>query len=302
MVELGRTLFFDKNLSSTGTVSCGSCHQPERAFTNGEEKGTGVYGRKTKRNVPSLLNVAYRPLLQWDGYASTLENFAKYPVSGYTEMNFHYLDKVGHYLQSQPAYVAAFRSAMGVEEVQFDDVARALSAYERALVSGNSPFDRYHYGGDKTALNASARRGLELFTGKALCSNCHVIGERYALFMDSRYHVVGVGYLPEKKEFSDVGLGGISTGDLSGLFLTPSLRNVAETAPYMHDGSLPTLEEVVEFFNRGGIPNASLDPLVKPLFLNEQEKKDLVEFLRSLTGEQRYSAQGHRLTSTAHKN
>lgn len=300
IIELGRKLFFDKNLSSTGTVSCSSCHQPEHAFANGEEKGAGVYGRKTKRNVPSLLNVAFRPLLQWDGYASTLENFAKYPISGYTEMNFHYLDKVESYIRSQPAYVAAFRSAMGVEEIHFDAVARALSAYERTLISGNSAFDRYYYGGDKTALGESARRGLDLFTGKAGCSSCHLINDRYALFMDLKYHSLGVGYDQEKKEFDDIGLGGISSDDFSGLFQTPSLRNVAQTPPYMHDGSLKTLEEVVEFYNRGGTSNDHLDPLIKPLSLSEQEKKDLVAFLLSLDGDQKYSTKGVRLRASPH--
>jgi cytochrome c peroxidase len=295
IAELGRLLFMDPNLSSNGKVSCGSCHQPERAFTNGEIKGIGVYGRKTRRNVPSLLNVAYRPLLRWDGYASSLENFAKYPINGINEMDFHYLDKVPAYIRSQPHYINAFRSTMGVEEINFDHVERALAAYQRTLISGNSAFDRYFYGKDKSALSKLAQWGLRLFTGKAECSKCHTIGSDHSLFMDYKYHDLGVSWDLVKKEYGDRGLGEISTDDLSGSFLTPSLRDVAQTAPYMHDGNLKTLEEVVDFFNRGGIRSPRLDPIMKPLGLTVKERKALVAFLRALSGDQKYSATGQRL-------
>jgi cytochrome c peroxidase len=299
MAELGRLLFVDPNLSSTGKVSCSTCHEPAKAFTNGEAKGTGVYGRKTRRNVPSLFNVAYRPLLRWDGYASSIENFVKYPINGYTEMNFHYLDKVPAYLRSQPLYVKAFRSAMGVEEIQFEDVALALAAYQRTLISGNSAFDRYYYGKDKSALSKDAQWGLRIFTGKAKCSECHTIGNDYSLFMDDKYHNLGVGYDLVKKEYDDKGLAEISNDDLSGLFLTPSLRNVAQTAPYMHDGSLKSLDQVVDFFNRGGIRSPGLDPIMKPLRLTVGERRALVAFLQSLTGDQRYSPAGQSLNQEA---
>lgn len=295
IAELGRQLFFDPNLSSTGKVSCSTCHDPDKAFANGEEKGTGVHGRKTRRNVPSLLNIAYRPLMRWDGYASSIENFCKYPINGVTEMDFHYLDKVPAYIRSQPHYIKAFRSTMGVDEIEFDHVARALAAYQRSLISGNSPFDRYYYGKDKSALSKQAQWGLKLFTGKAQCSQCHLIGTDYAHFMDLKYHDVGVSWDLTKKEYDDRGLGEISTDDSSGNFLTPSLRNVALTAPYMHDGSMKTLDEVVEYFNRGGKPSLRLDPIMKPLGLTVEEKKALVAFLESLTGDQRYSSTGQRL-------
>lgn len=295
IAELGRKIFFDKNLSRTKTIACSSCHMPEKAFANGETKGKGVLDRTTKRNVPSLLNVAYRPLLQWDGYASTLENFAKYPLSGYTEMDFHYLDEVVMYLRSQPEYVRAFDSSMGVDPIEFEAVAVALATYQRTLVSANSPFDRFRYGKDSAALSDEAKRGLDLFQGRAKCVTCHIIGDRYALFTDFKYHALGVGYDPKARTDTDVGLGGISTNDLSGLFLTPSLRNVAETAPYMHDGSILTLEEVVEFYDGGGGKSPNRDPNIKPLTLSQQEKKDLLAFLRSLTGDQRYSPEGVRL-------
>jgi cytochrome c peroxidase len=299
IAELGRKVFFDKNLSSTKTVSCATCHLPSKAFTNGEPLGIGVHGRTTKRNVPSLYNVAYRPLLQWDGYASTLENFAKYPLSGYTEMEFHYLDEAVAYLRSKPEYVQGFRSTMGVDPIEFDAVASALATYQRTLVSANSPFDRYYYGRDEAALGEEAKRGLLLFEGRAGCANCHHMSDRHALFTDFKYHSVGVGYDTKDKTDTDVGLGGISFNDNNGLFLTPSLRNVAETGPYMHDGSMRTLEEVVEYYNLGAGKSPHRDKRLKPLSLSPQEKKDLVAFMRSLTGDQQYSADGVRLKASA---
>ncbi len=286
LAQLGAMLFFDTNLSSNGKVSCGSCHQPAKAFSNGAAKGVGVSGSPTKRNVPSLWNVAFRPVLQWDGYASSLENFCKYPITSVAEMNFHYLDDVPAYVNANPVYVEGFRRTLHVERMEFSDVARALAAYMRTLVSGNSAFDRYYYGGDQHSLSASAKRGLDLFTGKAGCEHCHRIGERYALFFDYKFHVLGVGYNATTGRFNDIGLAGISTDDQKGLFLTPSLRNVAETAPYMHDGSIATLEDVIEFYDRGAVPNPQLDPAIHPLHLTAQEKQDLLSFLRSLTGRQ----------------
>jgi cytochrome c peroxidase len=290
LAELGRELFFDPNLSSTGAVSCGTCHQPGKAFTNAQPKGTGVLGRTTKRNVPSILNVAFRPVLQWDGYASTLENFAKYPISGTQEMNFHYLDDVPKYVNSRPDYAEAFRRTLHIDHVEFPHVARALAVYERTLISANSPFDRYYYGRDRSALTESAKHGLQVFTGKGGCVRCHVIGDRYSLLLDYKYHVLGVGYNTATARFDDIGLAGISTDDQKGLFQTPSLRNVADTAPYMHDGSFTTLESVIEFYDRGGIPNPQLDPAIRPLHLTAQEKADLIDFLKSLSGQQHYEA------------
>ncbi|HEX7333563.1 MAG TPA: hypothetical protein VF290_18810, partial [Pyrinomonadaceae bacterium] len=161
--------------------------------------------------------------------------------------------------------------------------------------SGNSAFDRYYYGKDKSALSKLAQQGLKLFTGKAECSKCHTIGNDYSLFLDYKYHDLGVSWDLVKKEYGDRGLGEISTDDLSGRFLTPSLRNVALTPPYMHDGSLKTLAEVIDFFDRGGIQSPRLDPIMKPLGLTAGEKKALIAFLESLTGDQNYSAAGQRL-------
>lgn len=298
--ELGRRLFFDPKLSSTGTVACASCHAPERMFTNGAPRGVGVHGRSTKRNVPTLVNVAFRPLLQWDGYASSLENFAKYPISNVDEMDSHYLDKVPAYVRSDADYTRDFARVMRVDHVEFEHIAAALSAYLRTLISGDSAFDRFAFGGDRTALAADARRGLRLFTGKARCSTCHLVGDRTALFMDLKYHVTGVGYDASTGVFNDIGLGGISTAEQTGLFQTPSLREVARTAPYMHDGSLATLEAVIDYYARGGTREAPrLDPLMKPLALTPAEKRDLVAFLRALNGPQAYGADGRRMAASA---
>jgi cytochrome c peroxidase len=292
LADLGRELFMERRLSSTGTVSCASCHNPLLAFANGAERGSGVFGRKTKRNVPSLLNVAYRPLLRWDGYASSLENFVKYPMSGPSEMNFHHLDQVVSVLQEDTAYRAAFERIFGAGSITFEEVEQALAAYMRTLLSGNSAFDRFYFGGDTAALSDSQRRGFELFFGKANCGECHSIGRSDALFTDFDYHNLGVGWRPETASHDDIGLGGISSAKLSGQFLTPSLREVGRTVPYMHDGSLGTLRDVVEFFDRGGNAAPGLDPRVVPLNLTGQDKADLVEFLESLTGDAQWTADG----------
>jgi cytochrome c peroxidase len=299
--ELGRRLFTDPGLSSTGTVACSSCHLPDRAFANGDEFGRGVHGRTTRRNPPSLLNVAFRPLLQWDGYASSLENFAKYPLSGHTEMNFHYLDRAADYVRSRFDYRQAFGSLPGRQEIEFDGVARALAAYQRTLLSGNSGFDRYKYGGDQGALSPAAERGHDLFVGRARCATCHSIGPTDALLTDFAYHDLGIGYDASKGRYRDLGLGGISTDEFSGLFLTPSLRNVALTAPYMHDGSLHTLAEVVAFYSRGGNRGARR-PEIVPVGLRETEQSDLIAFLESLTGDHAFTRDGRRIVPAAATN
>jgi cytochrome c peroxidase len=292
IAELGRQLFTDRHLSSTGTVACATCHNPTRAFTNGLPRGVGVHGRLTKRNVPSLLNVAFRPLLQWDGYASAIENFVKYPISSRDEMDFHYLDRAVPYVRQRADYVDAFRSTMHLGTIEFEHIAGALAAYQRTLLSGNSPFDRYMYLGHRSALSPSAVRGHEIFTGKGGCARCHAIGSTSALFTDGAYHDIGVGYEAPTGRYRDIGLGGISTNDFAGQFLTPSLRNVALTAPYMHDGSLATLDDVIDFYERAGGEARRGLPALK---LTVPERRDLIAFLEGLTGDQHYDATG-RLT------
>lgn len=298
VVELGRALFFDKNLSSSGKVSCASCHQPTKAFADGLAQGVGVYGRKTERNVPSLLNVAYRGLLFWDGFAATLENQVKYPMSHASEMNLHYLEATD-YIRNRPEYADMFRAAFNAEDVKFEHIARALSSYQRTLISGDTPFDKYYYGKDEQALSASAKRGLKLFLGKANCAACHTINNKNALFMDQQFHNTGVAYNRATRAFADAGFGEIGYEGQYGLFLTPSLRNIALTAPYMHNGSIATLKGVVEYYNNGGNKNPYLDHLIKPLRLTGQESDDLVNFLYSLNGNAQYSADGRKIDGDA---
>jgi cytochrome c peroxidase len=288
LVELGRDLFFDASLSADHHVSCASCHRPERSFSNGQATGSDVSGRPSARNVISLLNVAHRATLHWDGVATSLESQAKLPMSHRAEMNLHYLDGVAR-VRAQARYVHRFREIVG-HDPEFEDVARALASYQRTLVSADSPFDRYHHRGDQQALTQAARRGLRLFTGKAGCAGCHAVGESYSLLTDNSFHNTGVGY--RDGSFSDVGLGRHTDARRNGFFATPSLRNVALTAPYMHDGSLPTLEDVIAHYDRGGNANPGLDPAIRPLGLSVQDRGDLVAFLRALTGSQAFTADG----------
>lgn len=301
LVELGRNLFFDPKLSSTGTISCSTCHVPDKFFTNGKVHGEGVYNRQTSRNVPSVLNAAFRTTLHWDGNPTTLEQQLKYPLSGFAEMNLRSYDDLTATIRARPDYVEAFRTEMNVapEEITREHVARALASFERTLISGSSAFDHYYYGKDKRALNESARRGLELFKGTASCSECHRIEDNYALFMDGKFHRLGIGYVPEKQAYSDPGVGIVSNSDYAGMFFTPSLRNVAETAPYMHDGSAPTMEDAILLHYKRPDPNINRDPALKPVVLSTAELRDLVEFLRSLTGEERYTARGERVSERA---
>lgn len=297
VVELGRTLFFDTNLSNNGKVSCSSCHKPDAFFADGKALGEGVYDRKTARNVPSLLNVAFKATLQWDGNPTTLEQQVKYPLTGFAEMNLRSYDDLITYVRSRKDYVEAFRSEFGVEpeEISREHIARALASYERTLISGGSAFDRYYFEKNKQALNESARRGLELFKEKAGCSNCHLIKDDYALFMDGRFHSLGIGYVAEKGLYVDPGVGVVSNKDYAGMFFTPSLRNVAETAPYMHDGSAKTLEQAIRMHFQGQDPSTRKDQTLKAVALTSKEVADLVEFLRSLTGRERFNAKGEPL-------
>ena len=283
--ELGRLLFLDRRLSKTGTVACASCHRPSMAFTEGAALGEGADRQQTARKAPSLLNVGYRPLLRWDGYPSSLENFIEYPVCSANEMHYRNLDQLTESLRGDEVYREAFARVFGGAAIDFEKVKYALGAFLRSLTSANSPFDRYFFGGDAKALSEPAARGLALFVGKARCAECHPIGDHDALFTDFEFHNLGIGWRADVGRFDDVGLGGIRSVRFVGRFLTPSLRDVARTAPYMHDRSLATLDDVVSFFDRGGDAGADRDPRLEPLGLTAQEKADLLAFLQSLTGD-----------------
>lgn len=279
-IDLGRLLYFDKRLSTDSTVSCASCHHPRFGFGDGQPVSTGVKKQKGARSAPTTINRAFSKEQFWDGRAADLEEQAKGPIANPIEMGFTH-DGVVARLKGIRGYREQFEKVFGTENLTIDRVAQAIAAYERTILSGNSPYDRFQ-AGDKSALSAAAQRGFALFEGKASCVRCHT-GFNFA---DEGFHNLGVGWDAKKKELRDTGRFQVTQKDQDkGAFKTPTLRDSAETAPYMHDGSQKTLEEVVEFYNKGGESNPFLDPQVKPLSLTAAEKKDLVEFLRALTGE-----------------
>ena len=286
-IELGRRLFFSPVLSVDRRLSCATCHDPRKAFADPNNVSTGVHGKKGVRNAPTVLNAAYSTSQFWDGRAASLEEQVSGPMLNAVEMGNSEAGVVRN-VAADPELVALFQKAFGSSEVTMEGITKAIASYERTLVSGNSPFDRYQYGGDPKAMSEAAIRGLEVFRNpqKGNCTVCHTIGAKYALFTDSGFHNLGTGMNPEG-EIADVGRFGVTQRPADrGAFRTPSLRNVALTAPYMHDGSLKTLKEVVDFYIGGGSSNPQLDPLIKPLtHLTREERSDLVEFLKSLTGE-----------------
>ncbi len=285
-VDLGRRLYYDPQLSSDGTIACASCHHPDKGFADDKPFSMGVQKKLGGRNSPTVLNAAYFSSQFWDGRAPTLEEQAKGPVQNPVEMA-HTLEGVERRLNTNETYKAQFAKAFGPGPITYDMVAKAIAAFERTVVSANSPFDRYYYGGDKQALSPAAIRGFQVFKdpNKGNCATCHLIGEKYALFTDDQFHNLGVGVKDEVP--TDLGRFAVTKQENDkGCFKTPSLRNVALTAPYMHDGSLKDLKQVVDFYIGGGNSSPFRDAKIKPLdFLSGQERADLVEFLKSLTGE-----------------
>jgi cytochrome c peroxidase len=285
-VALGRQLYYDPVLSVDNSVSCATCHHPDYEFGDGKSFSNGVRAQKGARNSPTVLNTAYFNTLFWDGRAARLEEQAAGPVQNPVEMG-HSLKGVENKLMRYPAYRDAFAKAFGSGHITFAMVAKSIASFERTLVSGNSAFDRYYYGHEENALSESAKRGLLVFTrgDKGNCAACHEIGKDYALFTDNKFHNVGVGVHNEQP--TDLGRYAVTRNNADrGAFRTPTLRNIARTGPYMHDGGLKTLKEVVDFYIGAGNSNPYLDKRIKPLdFLDGQERADLVAFLESLTGE-----------------
>ncbi len=276
-VALGRRLFSDTILSRDGHLACISCHQPERAFTDGRPVAVGVFGRKGTRNVPTLINRAYGATFFWDGRVSSLEVQVLQPIQHPKEMDIT-VGEVVVRLERDQAYSDLFQAAFG-REVNDGDLAKALASYVRTIVSGNAPVDRYG-NGDRNALTERQRQGLRLFRGKGSCIVCHV----GPLFNDERFYNTGVAWRDGR--LLDQGRFAVTNEDEDhGAFKTPTLREVARTAPYMHDGSITTLEEVLEFYDRGGNNNPYLDPILRPLNLNAAEKRALLAFLHALSGE-----------------
>jgi cytochrome c peroxidase len=275
-IRLGRQLYFDARLSSDGTISCASCHKPDKAWADTGPKSEGVAHKLGGRNSPTIINAAYSVPQFWDGRAMHLEKQAVGPVQNPVEMDLT-MQLLEARLGAIPGYVEQFQQVFGTKPTE-QTVAKAIASFERTVICNDSPYDKYMQG-DKSAMMPAAVRGMNLFTGKAHCSTCH----SGPYFGDSRYHNLGIGYANGK--FADVGRFAVTKNvkDM-GAFKTPGLRCVALTPPYLHDGSERTLMDVIDLYNRGGVPNPSLDRLMMPLNLTRQEKCDLVAFLQALTG------------------
>jgi cytochrome c peroxidase len=274
--ELGRLLYFDPRLSADGSVSCSTCHAPNYAFTDASPVSSGIGHQKGTRNAPTIINGAYSTVQFWDGRASSLEDQAVGPMANLVEMGST-KDAVVSKLKSIPGYRPLFTQAFGTEDFTIDHVAKAIATFERTVLSGNSAYDRFQ-AGNKKAMSAPQIRGLKVFQ-KAKCDKCH----KDAMFSDNAFHNLGSGL---DKPDPDLGRFAVTHDPKDwGAFKTPTLRDIAETSPYMHDGSLKTLREVVDFYDKGGTLNKNLDKDIKPLKLSSDQRSDLVEFLRALTGD-----------------
>ncbi len=315
---LGDKLFNDKRLSVTNAVACATCHDPQKGFVDHKPVAEGVTAPKErgKRNSPTVLNAMFNATQFWDGRAPSLEEQAKLPILNPIEMGQKSPDDVVAKVRRIPEYAQAFQKVFG-RDVTYDDLAAAIAAFERTQMAANSPFDRF-IAGDERAIDAAARRGWALFNGKGRCNNCHAFSTTNPHFSDQKFHNIGIA--AHKTDF--IGLarqatGLVRTGDLKqidalaiqtdlselgrflvtkqsndiGAFKTPTLRNIAVTAPYMHDGSLATLWDVMDHYNKGGVPNPNLDGGMQRLGLAEAEIDDMVAFMETLTSD-RYTALG----------
>jgi len=286
-VRLGRWLFYDARLSADGTVSCASCHMPEHAFSEDEPVSTGIGGQKGTRRAPPILNAAWPiyPHFFWDGRAGSLVDQAKGPMENPVEMGNSHAGVVAT-VSSLAGYRPYFREAFGDERVDIDRVAEAIAAYEATRLSGNSAYDRFD-AGDEKALSEDAQEGRDLFFGRALCSKCH-LGPNLT---DGRFHNIGVGWKappagrPAAEGFADPGRYQVTRDQKDmGAFKTPTLRDLTRRAPYMHDGSMKTLREVVVYYMRGGEANPWLDPDIARADFRPCEVDAVVAFLESLDG------------------
>jgi cytochrome c peroxidase len=276
-VELGRLLYFDPRLSADGTVSCATCHAPAQAFADPRPVSIGVRGGRGTRNSPTVINAAYLDFQFWDGRARSLEQQAAGPITNPVEMA-NTAANAERTLSAIAGYAPLFTRAFGSPGITMDRITQAIAAFERTVLSGNSAYDRYK-AGDERALTDAQLRGLGVFVKKGQCSQCHTD----PLFTDGQFHNIGVGM---ESAAPDPGRYTVTKNAADrGAFRTPPLREVARTAPYMHDGSMRTLAEVVDFYDRGGTPNPQLDPKMTPLGLTAQDKRDLIAFLEGLSGE-----------------
>jgi cytochrome c peroxidase len=316
-VKLGDKLFHDTRFSTTGEVSCATCHERKKGFADALPVSEGINKLKGTRNAPTVINAAYFHTQFWDGREASLESQSAQPFLNPVEMGLKDHEPILKIVRSDPDYPELFKKAFGksVDQITMVQVQKALATFQRTLISGDSPFDKYYFEGDKTAMSPAAIRGMEIYEGQGRCVSCHRIEQTQALFTDNRFHMIGVSanQMPQnldelstavqegKEKGTDIAvlsnpktssLGRFAvTGELTdiGAFKTSTLRNIALTAPYMHDGSLKTLEEVVRFYNNGGRLSET-DPIpellsggIRPLNLTEEEQADLVAFLEALT-------------------
>ncbi len=270
-IALGKQLYFDARLSVDDKVSCASCHDPKKGWSNGEATASGVGGQRGGRSAPTVLNTTYQRFQFWDGRADTLEQQALGPIANPIEMNLP-IDAAVKKLSAIEGYQKQFQAVFG-SPVSAEGIGKAIAAFERTVLSGNAPYDKYKINKDESALSDSAKQGMKLFFGKANCSACHV-GPN---FTDNGFHNLGVGMKAEKPDLGRFEITKLE-GD-RGSFKTPSLRDIARSAPYMHDGSLATLEDVVEHYSKGGIANDYLDEEIFTLKLSGEDKAALVTFL-----------------------
>jgi cytochrome c peroxidase len=275
-IDLGRKLFFEERLSIDATISCAFCHNPLLSFGDGRYLEMGVWGQKGTRNSTTLLNRVFAHEQFLDGRAKSIEEVILEHIQNSREMD-NSLDQVTKVLSADEYYREAFKKVFN-SRVTADGLAKAIASFVRTLVSGDSPYDRF-MAGDKEALSESAQRGLSLFKSERLnCMACHS-GPN---FTDENFHNNGAG---QDLAEPDLGRYYVTKNDQDkGKFKTPTLRDISRTAPYMHNGSLKSLMDVVEFYNKGGISNPNLSDKIKPLGLTAQDKEDLREFLRSLNG------------------
>ncbi len=322
-IALGDKLFHDKRFSSTGEVSCATCHAAEKAFTDSPLKvSEGINKLTGTRNAPTVLNAVYMEKLFWDGRSPSLEDQALHPFLNPVEMGLKDHEPILEIVRSDPEYTSAFRMVFGKsgDIITMKEVTQAIAAFERAQVVGDTPFDRWYFGGDQNSMTAEQKRGFEVFINEGRCVSCHRVEQTQALFTDNRFHNVGVGIndiqgdVPRlarefvraefnqtevdvkvltDKRTSELGRFAVTRGfDDLGSFKTPTLRNIALTAPYMHDGSLATLRDVVVHYNNGGVTvegdrvNDFLSGGIRPLNLNDQQIDALVAFMEALTSSQ----------------
>ncbi|MBX3021380.1 MAG: hypothetical protein KF799_06840 [Bdellovibrionales bacterium] len=318
-VTLGQRLYNDTRFSSTGKISCATCHEPNKGFTDRLAVSKGVNGLTGTRSSPTVANAAFSTTQFWDGRSPDLEDQALHPFTNPVEMGLANHEPILKTIREDKAYVDAFKKTFNLEpnDIKIQHVTQAIATFERTQLFGGSKFDRWYYGGENT-LNAAEKRGFQAFIGNGRCVSCHVIEQTQALFTDNKFHNIGVGinkmkqadidrlskeYLRAQYDQNEVDKKALTDEKSSELgrfavtryifemggFKTPTLRNIDLTAPYMHDGSLKTLDEVVEHYNLGGASNPKevINPYlsggIRPLNLTAQEKKDLVAFMKALS-------------------